>query len=142
MLLATATCGHPAEVEQRAPVTIGEFWSAFRKAVAAADLEGVAALTEFPFQTRGPSDSDPVVPRDRAAFLGLVGQMLETDSGMKAESETMRELIAKTAWVEEGWHRRSSQLAGGRTGGPNNSASAGAGVSFVDGHRQGRARRP
>jgi hypothetical protein len=91
-----AACGRPAAVEQNQTAMLAEFWVAFRSAVAAGNPEGIAALADFPFQTRGPSDSDPVVPRDRAAFLQLVGQMLETDSGMKPEPEPMRALIART----------------------------------------------
>ena len=89
-------CGRTAEVSQRGPSTLGEFWSAFRVAAAVTDREALASLTEFPFQTRGPSDSDPVVPQDRASFLRMLDQLLETDSGMKPEPEAMRDLIGRT----------------------------------------------
>ncbi len=97
VLPATVTCGRPAEVQPRAPVTIGEFWTAFRAAVAATDREALASLTEFPFQTRGPSDRDPLVPRDRGSFQRIVGQLLEADPGMRPQPETMRDLIARTS---------------------------------------------
>ena len=96
VLPATVMCGRAAEVSQRGPATLGEFWSAFRAAVAATDREALASLTEFPVQTRGPSDSDPVVPQERASFVRMLGQLLETDSGMKPEPETMRDLIGRT----------------------------------------------
>jgi hypothetical protein len=57
-------------------------------------------MTEFPFRTRGPNDRDPVVSHDRAAFLGMVAQLLDADSGMKPEPEAMRDLIKRTAKLQ------------------------------------------
>lgn len=96
LLPATVMCRQSSSAD---PQTIEEFWAAFRKAVASKDYNTLAALTEFPFKTRGQLDSDPVVNRDRAAFLGMVDRLLDQDPGTKPEPETMRDLIGRTAVV-------------------------------------------
>ena len=103
--------------------TIEEFWGAFRKAVASKDHNALATLCEFPFKTRGPLDRDPVVDRDRAAFLGMIDRLLNQDPGLRPEPETMRDLIGRTAVL-----RPSSDGSSARLG------------AFVFGRIQGRWR--
>lgn len=84
----------------RASQTVDEFWSAFRAAVANKDNSAIASLSEFPFKTRGTLDSAPVVVHDRSSFLKVVDRMLDQDPGLKAEPETMRDLIKRTARIQ------------------------------------------
>ncbi|WP_345237482.1 hypothetical protein [Hymenobacter saemangeumensis] len=45
-----------------------EFWKDFRTAVINKDYSTIYKLTQFPFETRGPMDSDPLVKYDKAEF--------------------------------------------------------------------------
>lgn len=45
------------------------FWDQFRLAVENNDKNKVADLTQFPLETRGPDDSDPVISVSRDEFL-------------------------------------------------------------------------
>ena len=75
------------------------FWSGFRAAALAGDQQKVAAMTQFPFKTRGVMDSDPVVSHDRAGFLKLWDKLLEQDPGLKPEPETMRQFIQRKTQI-------------------------------------------
>ncbi|HZF67584.1 MAG TPA: hypothetical protein VEZ47_06075 [Gemmatirosa sp.] len=73
------------------------FWTAFRSAALAGDTVRVAALTRFPFRTRGDMDDDSVRRHARRAFPALfVERALTVDPGLSIEPETMRDLIART----------------------------------------------
>jgi hypothetical protein len=71
------------------------FWNGFRAAVLANDQQKVAALTQFPFKTRGVMDGDPVVSHESAGFLILWDKLLTQDPGLKPEPETMRQFIQR-----------------------------------------------
>lgn len=45
------------------------FWDQFRLAIENNDKNKVADLTQFPLETRGPDDSDPVISVSRDEFL-------------------------------------------------------------------------
>ncbi|WKJ89956.1 hypothetical protein QZJ86_18410 [Methylomonas montana] len=45
------------------------FWDQFRQAVKNNDKSKVAELTQFPLETRGPVDSDPIIPVSRDEFV-------------------------------------------------------------------------
>lgn len=76
------------------------FWQAFRQAILAGDRNTIAAVTRFPFETRGPSDDDPVGKRDRAGFPALLDSLLAQESGM-GDSETTRQFIERTTTLTE-----------------------------------------
>lgn len=78
------------------------FWADFRAAVLANDAAAVAALTRFPFTTRGPLDRDPVQRHDAAAFGRLLQRLLNQDPGLTREPQTMTDLIRRTANVSAG----------------------------------------
>lgn len=95
------------------------FWDEFRTSVLQNDRTRVAALTAFPFRTRGPLDRDPVIKHNRATFLKLFDKLLSQKhyryDGPKLEPFTMRQLIEekttitakdfsgdkRTVWIED-----------------------------------------
>ena len=76
------------------------FWAAFRQAILAGDKNKIVAVTRFPFETRGPSDDDPVRKHERAAFRTLVDALLAGESG-SASGGTTRQLIERTTTLTE-----------------------------------------
>lgn len=78
------------------PQAFHEFWGHFKSGVLAGNKEQVAAVTFFPFKTRGMLDSDPVRLHDRRSFDELFDRLLAQDSGLKKEPEPMRDLIQRT----------------------------------------------
>ena len=78
------------------PQAFHEFWGHFKSVVLAGNKEQVAAVTFFPFKTRGMLDSDPVRLHDRRSFDELFDRLLAQDSGLKKEPEPMRDLIQRT----------------------------------------------
>jgi hypothetical protein len=46
-----------------------QFWNQFRQAVEKNDKTKVAEMTQFPLETRGPMDSDRVIPVGRDRFV-------------------------------------------------------------------------
>ena len=81
------------------------FWNQFRSAVTQNDKTRIAALTSFPFTTRGPFDRDPTFKHSRAWFLkridGLLAQKHYRYDGPKLQPFTMRELIEEKQTVTE-----------------------------------------
>lgn len=75
------------------------YWEKFRTAAGAHDLKALAALTQFPFETRGVDDSDPAVKHTRAAFPALILRLLAQKTGSVGRDETHAQLIARTAKV-------------------------------------------
>ncbi|MGR8931824.1 MAG: hypothetical protein ACU836_14400 [Gammaproteobacteria bacterium] len=53
----------------RASDDLQQFWDQFRQAVENHDKNKVADMTQFPLETRGPMDSDPIIPVSRDRFL-------------------------------------------------------------------------
>lgn len=56
-----------AEIE----VSGNQFWHKFRQAVLANKVDQISSLTRFPFEVRGPDDSDPVKNYNRKSFGGI-----------------------------------------------------------------------
>lgn len=75
------------------------FWQKFRAAAGAHDAKALAALTQFPFETRGVDDADPVKKHEPAAFPELVKRMLSQNTGLAVKEETHAQLIARTTHV-------------------------------------------
>jgi hypothetical protein len=94
-----AQTGAPPTHESTLTAAQGEsferFWAAFRQAILAGDREKVASVTRFPFETRGPSDDDPVRKHNRAAFPALLDSLLAQQSG-SVSGGTTRQLIERT----------------------------------------------
>lgn len=93
--LASHVHGYEREVGNQ-PQAFHEFWVHFKIGVLAGNKEQVAAVTFFPFKTRGMLDSDPVRLHDRQSFEELFDRLLAQDSGLKKEPEAMRDLIQRT----------------------------------------------
>lgn len=49
-----------------------DFWACFRHAVTAGDRVAVANMTQFPLETRGPDDTDPIFRVTRDEFESYV----------------------------------------------------------------------
>jgi len=75
------------------------FWQEFRQAVVNSDSSQVAPLTRFPFEVRGPMDSDPVIPQDPKGFVDiyerLLVQQVYLPEGGQIVGKTMRSLVAE-----------------------------------------------
>jgi len=76
-----------------------QYWSTFRQAVLDNNKEKIVAMTRFPFEVRGPDDSDPLKHYDRKGFLAiyerLVAQPVFLPSDGKIISKSMRQLIGE-----------------------------------------------
>jgi len=77
------------------------FWKSFRESIVDAKPDAVAALTQFPFKTRGTLDDAPVRSVDQAGFAGALEEVLGQDPGLSSKPETMRDLILRTETVDE-----------------------------------------
>lgn len=81
------------------------FWDQFRSAVLQNDKVRIAALTSFPFTTRGPFDRDPTIKHNRQWFLKRIDALLAQKhyryDGPKLQPFTMRELIEEKQTITE-----------------------------------------
>jgi hypothetical protein len=73
------------------------FWSDFRSAVISGDKERISSLTKFPFEVRGPNDSDPVIRHNRSSFMKIYDRLLTQQvysfDGAQVNPKPMREII-------------------------------------------------
>ena len=58
---------------------INRFWTGFREAVSNRNYTDIAAFVNFPLETRGPLDSNPVVPVKSEEFEKCFSAFLETE---------------------------------------------------------------
>jgi hypothetical protein len=90
---------------QRPVAEFEAFWNQFRAAVLRDDKSQIAALTSFPFTTRGPLDRDPTIKHSRTWFLkkidGLLAQKHYRYEGDKLKPFTMRDLIEEKQTITE-----------------------------------------
>ena len=77
------------------------FWAAFRQAILAGDKAAIAAVTRFPFETRGTSDDDPVKTYDRAAFPSVLDTLLAQQSDESLAGETVRQFVERTTTLPQ-----------------------------------------
>ena len=78
-----------------------EFWKSFRQAVLNADTTQIIALTKFPFETRGPLDSDPTIKYSKQKFPHVFKDFLNQWNGMDLEGTTELETIKKTTLISK-----------------------------------------
>lgn len=97
--ILTAACAQQSPRQDASQAGFQTFWEEFRSVVLASDKAKIQSLASFPFRTRGPSDSDPIISHDPASFSVLLDTLLLQDPGLKPEPETMRALIDRTASV-------------------------------------------
>ena len=93
--VAALSCASPLQ----AAADFGSFWTMFRRAALENDITTLVTMTRFPLESRGPTDSDPVVRITREEFPQRFRSLLEQDSGMRAEPETLRECIERMVTV-------------------------------------------
>jgi len=79
---------------------VAAFWSEFRRAMLADDIDRLSRMTRFPLEVRGETDADPVVRVDRAQLKGTVSRIIAQDSGMGAQQETVRQFIERTPSIK------------------------------------------
>jgi hypothetical protein len=95
--LLLACCALAQQNERKNTDDIQQFWTKFRAAILSEDKEKVAALTKFPFEVRGPDDSDPLVYYDKNGFLGILDEILNQPvhqmKGSNLNSTTMGEIV-------------------------------------------------
>jgi hypothetical protein len=53
-------------------------------------------MTRFPLEVRGPDDADPVVSQNRDSFGRVFEHVMNQDSGVRAERETVRQYLQRT----------------------------------------------
>ena len=78
-----------------------EFWKSFRQAVSTSDTSLLVALTQFPFETRGPLDSDPTIRHNKQKFPNVFQAFLNQWNGMDLEGTTELESIKKTITINK-----------------------------------------
>lgn len=109
-------------VEIRAEITedFQIYWDDFRNAVLAWDKEKVADMTHFPFETRGPDDSEPIIRINRGQFIKCILErsmrQYERDAkinGIPVE-ESLREAIFNTKTL-----KADKQIVNGNSGQPH-----------------------
>jgi hypothetical protein len=78
-----------------------EFWKSFRQSVVNSDTNQIIALTQFPFETRGPLDSDPTIKHTKQKFAHVFQAFLNQWNGMDLDGTTERESIEKTVTIKK-----------------------------------------
>lgn len=96
LVYGSALAPLPAEAAAVPAGDFAKFWDDFRSAVLQGRAAQTAALTHFPFKTRGTMDDDPVVAHDRPWFLRSYKNLLAVDPGLSDGPWTMRKLIEQT----------------------------------------------
>jgi hypothetical protein len=81
------------------------FFHTFRHAVKSNNIEQVSTLTRFPFEVRGPDDSDPVRRFDRKGFPAILKRVLVqpvfvTADG-KSVTKSMLQIVEEKRDLEE-----------------------------------------
>jgi hypothetical protein len=93
--------------ERKAEVKVGvffdiqEFWVEFRRATLNQDFNQVAAMTVFPFRTRGPLDDDPVNEYGKSRFYKVFQSFLSQWNGSDLSGSTELDAIRATAAVDK-----------------------------------------
>ena len=64
------------------------FWKRFRTAVINTDTTQIISITKFPFQTRGPLDSDPTIKYPKEMFTRVFTVFLNQWNGIDLEGKT------------------------------------------------------
>jgi hypothetical protein len=72
------------------------FWKGFRKAVIDSDTSKIILTTNFPFQTRGPLDDDPIVKYSNGKFLQVFKAFLNQWTGQGLNDTTELDDIKRT----------------------------------------------
>jgi hypothetical protein len=82
------------------------FWAEFRAAILNMDEGKIVELSHFPFETRGPDDSDPIVYHDEKSFHKIIDEILDQPIyrmvGSQLNLTSMREVIKNKADISEG----------------------------------------
>lgn len=87
------------------------FWRSFRKAALEDNRNELVRFSNFPFETRGVLDTDPVFKHDQQWFLKNWPKLIAIDPGLRPTEDSMRRLIERTVEVTrkenpvEGWAR-------------------------------------
>ena len=58
-------------------------------------------MTRFPLEVRGPDDADPVAKEGRDSFGRVLAQVMNQDSGVRADGETVRQYLQRTDDIGE-----------------------------------------
>jgi|GEM_PF-2557359 len=85
--------------------SFSDYWKEFRAAVLGRDFDRVFSLTEFPVETRGELDDDPVVEYTRSRFRPVWDLFLQQwagDTAGKSELDVIRETQAPEAKISHG----------------------------------------
>ena len=103
------------EIESIADTTnsnFQQFWDNFREAVINNDTSKIIQLTRFPFETRGPQDSDPIIKYEKKKFLKVLEAYLketttwrEDFSTITSREEIKRILKPDKTYVQGDWAR-------------------------------------
>lgn len=91
----------PRPMQATPPVPVDDaafvaFWATFQAAIASGDAARVAALTAFPFTTRGPLGGDAPRSFDEAAFRTALPRILSVDAGLSATATPMQAHVVGT----------------------------------------------
>ncbi|KAA9345523.1 hypothetical protein [Adhaeribacter soli] len=88
------------------------YWKSFRQAIIENDTAKIMALTQFPLETRGPFDGDPIVKYHKKYFPQLLSAYLKEENYLPGDTKptSFFEQIKKTQTLEpetiqENWAR-------------------------------------
>lgn len=82
-----------------ADTSFAEFWKIFRLSIINNDTLKLMELTNFPLETRGPQDSDPIVKYSKNQFTTVLKTFLKQDYD---ENETEFKLIERLEILKKG----------------------------------------
>ena len=105
IFLLLSCCALAQQNERKNTDDIQQFWTEFRSAILSNDKEKVASLTKFPFEVKGPEDSDPVVYYDKKGFLNILDKILNQPvyqmNGANLNKTTMGEIVKNKTDVSD-----------------------------------------
>jgi hypothetical protein len=97
VFLSLTCCVFAQQEKSNDTENIHKFWTEFRTAILNKDNGKVASLTNFPFEVRGPDDSDPVVYHNEKGFFRILDDILDQPvyqiNGTNINVTSMRDII-------------------------------------------------
>jgi hypothetical protein len=83
-----------------------EFWQTLRQAIINNDTNKIIASTAFPFETRGPQDSDPIINYERKNFIRMFTAFLKQPGYLETELDDIKKTLQPdTTYINNTWAR-------------------------------------
>ena len=117
-ILLTISCGEnekqnteqvpaPVKTKSLADTTQAfiEFWQTLRQAIVNNDTNTIIASTAFPFNTRGPMDSDSTIKYERRDFIKVFNAFLKQENGETEWEDIKKTERPDTTYIHNTWAR-------------------------------------